>query len=394
MIIAYNKELLDSTYLVNEAKKLKSSGFITNEQFKNIKESTSTLKEQDNLFIRICLFLLGSILYGSICGSICILFLSAFDSGNNWKIFILFFALIGLLTTEFLFVRKSNYFGNGIDDAFIIAMQIALVSFIVLLDDYWNVKLIMSISIAIISLLCYSRYLHLLSLLASFLAFVAIVFIVLVDYIKYGTLILPFFLLFLGIATYFISKKMMQNISKPYHYNGLLLINSLSMLLSYFVMNYFVVRELSMELLGPYSTSSSEIPMTWLFYTFTLIIPIVYLFFGIKKKDKPMLWIGCLTIGFTVYTIRYYHHIMPIEISLTIAGILFFVIAYFAIRKLRNKESGLTFLPDRFESSNSLLNIETIASASQFGINTTIQESSPMEFGDGDFSGGGASDSF
>ena len=51
-------------------------------------------------------------------------------------------------------------------------------------------------------------------------------------------------------AFYFITKKIIKNLTKSYHYNGLLLANSFCLVLFYFSCNYLVVRELSGELLG------------------------------------------------------------------------------------------------------------------------------------------------
>ncbi|CAM4112727.1 MULTISPECIES: hypothetical protein [Flavobacterium] len=389
-MISYDKKLLENTYLVNEAKSLETSGFISQEQVAAIKNNFTALKTQDNLFIRICLFLLGSILYLSICGAIGFLGLNSFnsDSDTSMSILIFIFGLTGFLTTEFILVRTKNYFGNGLDDSFIIGMQIAFNGLILFFN---NSDMVFCFSIFSISTLCYFRYLHLVSLLASYISVIALLFFIFIDYIHYGAEILPFILFFFGIGSYLFSKKITSKIKTPYYSAGILLISNLGLILTYLSMNYFIVRELSNEI----NSSRGEIPMAWLFYSFTILIPLFYLFYSIKTKNKPMLWIGGLTMAFTVFTIRYYHHIMPTEISLTLAGIILFSIAFLAIRKLKMKESGITFLPDRFEPSNSLLNIETLASASQFGIQTEDQTTdSPMDFGGGGFSGGGAGESF
>lgn len=387
-MISYDKKLLDNTYLVDEAKNLASSGFISTEQLIEIKNNFTTLKTQDNLFIRICLFLLGSILYLSLCGAISLLGINSFNSDSSISVMIVIFGLTGFLITELFLVRNKNYFGNGLDDAFIIGMQIAFNGFVIFLN---NSDIVVCFSIFILSLLCYFRYLHLLSLIASYIAIIAVIFLYFVDYIQFGSTLLPFVFLLFGIATYILAKKVKQKIKLPYYYIGLLFLESLGLLLIYFSMNYFVVNELSKEI----NSTKMKIPMAWLFYAFTILTPLFYLFYGIKTKNKPMLWIGGCTMAFTIFTIRFYHHLLPPAIALTLAGIILFAIAFFAIRKLKNKESGVTFLPDKFETTNTLVTLETLATASQFGIKTEVQTpKSPMDFDGGGFSGGGAGDSF
>jgi hypothetical protein len=86
---------------------------------------------------------------------------------------------------------------------------------------------------------------------------------------------------------------------------------------------------------------------------------------------------------------------MPIEVALTIGGIVMFAIAYFSIQKLKHKETGLTFKPDRINNSDAFLNAEALVVASAFGMKPEAKpQDSPMEFGGGGFSGGGSEGSF
>ena len=155
-----------------------------------------------------------------------------------------------------------------------------------------------------------------------------------------------------------------------------------------------VVRELSVMLLGNEILPGEDIPFAIFFYAFTVIVPILYLVQALKTKDRIMLWLSFLAIGFSIYTIRFYHSVLPVEVALTLGGLVLFAISYFSIKKLKDKESGLTFKPDRINNSNAFLNAETLIVASQFGLQPEVSNESPMEFGGGDFSGGGSSGSF
>jgi cell division protein FtsW (lipid II flippase) len=103
--------------------------------------------------------------------------------------------------------------------------------------------------------------------------------------------------------------------------------------------------------------------------------------------------VGVLTLCFSVCTILFYYPILSIEIILPIDGILLFAFTYLTIRRLKNKETGVTFKPDRFTKTNAFLNPETLIS-SQLGMQPQTITESQMEFGGGDFSGDGSGGKF
>ena len=388
-MIAYNKLDLDTTFFVAEAENMKQSGFINSESFSNISKENIALKTQDNLLIRICLFLLGSIVYGSICGVLA-LFMSGVDNfDDNFKIMVFVYALLGFVATEFFLVKEIKFFGNGLDDASILGMQLSFAGGVALLTDghYFTIGL----CVAFASIFCFFRYLNIPSLIIACLSCTFSLGVFILDYINFGKSLLPFTFLFFATIIYFGCIKTEQIIEKPYYVKGLVLIKSFCLVLFYLAGNYFVVRTLSFELREDYTIDDQEIAFSWFFWVFTFLVPIIYLVFGIKNRDKAMLWIGFFALGFSFFSFRVYHHVLPPEVALTLGGLLLFSVAYFAIKKLKNKEEGLTFKADRFESTNSLLQLEVIASAAQFGLKPEVAApESPMEFGGGGFSGGGS----
>jgi hypothetical protein len=67
-MIAYNKTLLENTFLASEAIDLKKSGFIQEEDLNEIKSDLATLKTSRNLFVRFGFLMLGILMFFSICG--------------------------------------------------------------------------------------------------------------------------------------------------------------------------------------------------------------------------------------------------------------------------------------------------------------------------------------
>ncbi|MGE8343937.1 MAG: hypothetical protein ACN6OI_23150 [Flavobacterium sp.] len=387
-MIVYSKQLLDNEILVDEADSLYKGGFISKEQKKFIEKELPVLKSQSNILVRIGFFLLGCLLYGSICGAISLFGLSA--ENVFFQICCYIFTIVGFAGVELL--ANQNYHNHGLDDAFILNALLCLGVAVAITTE--GHEIVIAFFVAVGALFMFLRYLHVLSILVFCISATAFLFFGMFKFGDIGKAILPFVAMIFAGLFYFLTKKRMNHLSKSYYYNGLLLANSFCLVLFYLSCNYLVVRELSAELLGTEVKPGTDIPFAFFFYGFTFMVPIVYLVQALKTKDRIMLWLSFLAIAFSIYTIRFYHSVLPIEVALTLGGVVLFAIAYFSIRKLKEKESGLTFKPDRINHSDSLLNAEALVVASTFGMKPEVKTASPMEFGGGGFSGGGSDGSF
>ena len=300
------------------------------------------------------------------------------------------FAIVGFAGAEFL--AYQNYYEHGLDDAFILGAILNVGFAIAITTEGYELSI--AIFVAVASFALYRRYLHLLSLVIFCLAVSAVLFYGLFEFGTIGKAILPFVAMLVSAGFYFFTKKIISNLKESYYYKGLLVANSFCLILFYLSCNYLVVRELSAMLLGIEILPGKDIPFAIFFHAFTLVVPVLYLVQAIRTKDRIMLWISFLAIGFSIYTIRFYYSVLPIEVALTIGGLVLFAIAYFSIKKLKDKETGLTFKPDRINNSNALLNAEALIVASTFGLKPEVKTESPMDFGGGGFSGGGSEGSF
>lgn len=388
-MLVYNKTLLDNTLLADEANSLKKSGFIDSGQYKNIDNKLPTLKIQKNRSIRQGFFLLGSFLYSSICSMLSLF--SIDDENSNYQTLLFIYSLIGFMGIEFL--ARKKYYDYGIEDAFLLGAQIL---FFLGIGNVTNENyLAVCSTIAVISTISYLRYIHLSSALLACIGITGGVVYFVLKFGDIGKSILPFVLILFSAATYFLSKNSIKKLKLPYYIKGIQLANRFSLVLFYLSGNYLVVRELSIVLLEKNIPATQEIDFAIFFYAFTLIVPVFYLVYSLIMKDKQMLWIGFLAFCFSIFTIRYYYQIIPAEIALTFGGLLLFAFTYFSIKKIKHKETGITFLPDRFSNSNTQLNLETLVVASKFGLKPEIKpEESPMDFGGGGFSGGGSAGEF
>lgn len=387
-MIVYDKKALNNEFLLDEALSLKSAGFITAEQFQRIKINFLGLKTNKNLLVRFGFFLLGCLMYASISGMLTLTIFNILQEKEEILLFLI--TLIGIGGLEFQ--CRQNHYGYGIDDAFLLGFLLMLAVFIGVSFD--GNKLLIASCIAIASVFTYLRYLHLSSMLIACLASTLTIAYAVFELGSIGKALLPFIMMLLATAAYFISKKGLAKLDTIYYFNGLQLINNFALILFYLSGNYLVVRELSILLLETEIPVGQDIPFALFFYGFTFIVPIVYTLFALKTRNRIMLWIGALALAFSIYTIRYYYSLLPIEIALSIGGLVLFFFSYFIIKKIKEKETGISFKTDKFMDSNALTNAEILLTATQIGMKPSAVDESKMKFGGGDFSGGGSSGSF
>ena len=386
-MIVFDKTLLENTFLVAEAKQLKNKNFVSNTVLNTIEKELPILKQQNNLLVRFGFFLLGSFLYSSIVGMFSLFLVGILDSNYEWILFL--YALVGFVGSEFL--SKINFHNYGLDNAFILGAQMALISAFGVLTASFSVGFAV---MTIIGCICCLRYINAFSALMSCVGVTGLISTLIIEIKIIPMLYLPFVLFILAIGLYFFYLKGRNLQSVIYYKSSLQMVQIFSLVLGYFSLNYLVVRELSVELMNMVISENNDIPFAFLFYGFTFIIPIIYIMYALKNKDKIMLYVGFLTLCFSFFTIRYYYSVLPIELALIISGSIVFLLAYWSIKILKNKESGLTFTPDHGNKSHDLSNAELLIINSEIDVNPVAPIEQNMTFGGGGFSGGGASDSF
>lgn len=386
-MIVYNKTLLENTFMVSEAIQLKDAQFIDAENLNDIKQKLETLKTSRNIFARLGFFLLGTLLFSSIFGLFMLISLTSNnDSIDEYYLGILF-SIIGIVLLEL--ICNINFFRHGIDDVFLIGTQLSIYSTVYLLSES---EIFLSITMIIIGLLFCIRYVSTLSFLVSLAGIVFFIGLIFVNYTTI-TAILPFVILGISIGFYFMHKKFKNN-EKLYFYNNVMdWFYIFSLILGYASINYLIVRALSEDLMNQDYTNSN-LPFGWLFYALMFSIPVFYIVFSLKIKDRTMLYIGALTFVLSIATHKYYFSSLPAEWALIIAGSTLFGLVYFSIQKIKNNATGITFKPDVQANTAMLSTVEALIINSQDVHNVPETPNSEMPFGGGGFSGGGAGESF
>ncbi len=384
-MIAYNKTLLENTFLVSEAIDLKKSNFIQEADLSKIKSELEPLKTSRNIFVRFGFLLLGSLMFSSIVGFFSVTILNNLVLKNNSVGFV--FAALGIIVLELL--ARQNFFRHGLDDAFLIATQMCFYITVFIVTES---KIAVAIAMIIMGLTFTIRYVSTL----SFLVFLSgIVFLVGVLLIDYTTILsaLPFVLLAIAIGFYNIHQKIKNNEELNFFRNVLDWFFIFSLILGYASINYYVVRTLSEELVNA-DYSKSDVPFGWIFNLLMFFLPIGYVIYALKTKNRTMLYIGSLTFVLSVATFRYYHNIILAEWALILAGGLIFGAVYFVIQKIKHQPTGITFLPDHTTNTAMLHTVEALIVNSQNRLHAQATQDSDMPFGGGGFSGGGAGEHF
>ena len=385
-MIALDKLLLKNTMLVSESKSLKDSGFITADQWKTIQLRYPIFKTSDNILIRIGFFLLGILLYSSIIGAVSLLALPIIDNNHEFMLFV--YSAIGVVISELL-VRKK-YYGHGLDDVFILGFQLIQGVAVGMTTES---PIAAFTTLFIVGLISAIRYVNTISALFALIGITGVVSIFVLDFGIVDKMYLSFVMLFLGIGLYGIYAKLNPDPDLIIYKNALLVLQAYSLILVCLSVNYLVVRELSQVLMGIIINGNNDIPLSFVFYVLTFLMPVLYIIISLKQKTRTMFIIGLLALGFAIFSIQYYYSFMPPEIALVLAGILLFVSAYFCIQKLKHKESGITFMRDKNSNTNSLLYAQATIINSRLNTEVNAPEQN-MTFGGGGFSGGGASESF
>lgn len=158
--------------------------------------------------------------------------------------------------------------------------------------------------------------------------------------------------------------------------------------------NYFVVRELNGLLLdaGPSissPTGAPEIGLRGLFWVLTFVIPAIYLWQGVTKRNRMLNILGTLGLIAAVMTFHEYIGFLPLNVALTLGGLALIGLAVFGIRYLAIPKHGFTDAPDDDSPNELFLNAASIM-AVQAASSVPHAPKDNLRYGGGDFGGAGS----
>jgi len=208
-------------------------------------------------------------------------------------------------------------------------------------------------------------------------------------YSAVGQLLLPFGLLAAAGALLWALGRLPAYAYYTYYRGAALVLRALGLAVLYLAGNYLMVREGNAALLGGGGVSG-QVPLAALFYVFTAVMPLLYIGLGLRRADRLLLTVGLLALAFSLYTLRYYHSLLPPEVAATLGGLLLLAGALGALRYLRTPRHGLTSAADAEASPH--FNLENVIIAQTAHVPAAPEVG--FEFGGGHSGGGGAEGRF
>jgi hypothetical protein len=388
-MIAYNKNWLANLRLQAEVKKEFQKGHITADEFKAITAHYPSGFYTPGLFARIGLFILTCIVLSFGDGLLSLVAASSdlIETGG-WFFFL---GLLSYGALEFAIAQKHTY-RAGIDDALLfISGCLFVTGFAILLTHSQTDYLTLSLFIFILNLWFTIRFADVLMAFLCCAALLTFIFFGWTRIAGPGLATVPFVMMLASGVLYGVGVILNKHPKLKNYENCSIVIQITGLVALYASGNYYIVQNLSDEMTG---TSGRPIPFGGVFWVWTILLPMVYVAFGIRKKDVILLRTGLLLVAAAVITFRNYYHVLLIDTALTLSGILILGIAVLVTRYLKTPKYGFTSAETDDAHLMDHLKVESLVIAETFASTPAAPAGDASKFGGGDFGGGGSSDSF
>lgn len=388
MRCAYNEDSLYRLDVIKESKRWVRGAFISKEQSEIINQEYKVTLYHPNLMIRLLLFIATALGLSGVTGLFGAIVFSQADR-NFICIACILYGAVTMIALEKMFL-KNNHFKSGVTEAILYYACGFLIGGIGGLADFDWIALTIWACVVVFSFAAI-RYLDLLTTAAALLSFAYALFYHLYEAGGLVQQLIPFAFIIIFTLVFFIFRKLRERKSLTVWSNNLIVTESLSLLLAYCGGNYFVVRELSVNLMSLHIDEGSDIPFAFLFYALTVLIPVLYLYFGIKKKDVILIRVSLFVFAFSAFTFKYYFSMGAPEITLTLAGIIVFAIALVLMNYLKAVRGGFTrenLLSEKWGATN----VQAFVISQTLGGNQA-PSTQDMPAG-GKFAGGGSTEDF
>lgn len=295
-----------------------------------------------NVWVKIALFLFTLLLNGC-AGSLSGLLLapvfddSTLGAGLTGVAYgVGFFALLDVL------IRERKLFHSGIDNALLytatatLAGGLCLLASPVFVDETWGYGLL-ALPVLGYAVWRYASRLLTVGLLACLLFTVA----ALVVKIPVGRMLLPFLGMALAGGVYFIAQKRADDDAHFYWLDCLRVAQATALVVFYACGNVYAVTWGNFLLSG-----DGALPLSGIFYALTALVPVAYVVFGLKNRDRLLLVAGLLAVAASVLTFQVSALHLPWALLLTGSGAVLVATAWVLLRRLDPVRGGFTSVPE------------------------------------------------
>lgn len=386
-MLAYNSQTLDNLKIQEEAEKALRKNCITVPTYKAIEAAHPVNFYTPNPVIKIGLFILTVVIISFSLGLLSLMAMDMLRNEDGFAGLCIFAGLVCYGILE-IFIREKKLFRAGVDDALLWGAILLICSSMVIVGHISASTV--CLVVCIVTVLATLRFADMMIAGVAYLAFLGFIFTVAIKLGPVAKTIVPFLIMFISITVYIAAKKISAYHSSRHYKHCLTIVSVLSLLTLYLAGNYFVVREVSNEMFDLQLQDGQSIPGAIFFWIYTAVIPVVYLYLGIRKKDAVLLRTGMILLAAIVFTIRYYHSVLPLETAMVIGGLVLTVGAWALIRYLKEPKHGFTYAEPEDPSLADKLRLESLIIAQTY-VPGTQPAGNDVQFGGGTGGGGGAS---
>jgi uncharacterized membrane protein YgcG len=382
-MISYNSKTLDNVEVIDAAETALDKQCISIEEFREIKKAYPVDLYTPNPYVRIGLFILTLIASSFALG----LFMLASISGGEQTVGVmLLIAGGGFYGMIEYMVHTKKHHKSGVDTALMWMSGGCVITGVFIITDTHIAPSAFSLILCMLATFYVLRFADVVMTIIAFLAFLALLFFV---FMSAGKVIIPFMIMGVSLATYLVAAKL-EKIHTYRHYISCLKILQITALITLYVGgNYYVVREVSNEMFDMDLQPGQSIPGGWIFWIFTVILPPLYIFIGVRKKNMLLIRTGLFLVAGMIYTVRTYHSVAPIEVAMTFGGIILIAGVYGLTKLLTPSRNGFT-AEKTDDDEQDALQLESLVIAQTFSHPGGPQPDT-FDFGGGSASGGGAS---
>ena len=388
-MIAYNKTGMDNLYTQNRLEDACRANCISVDELENCKKNFPVSFYTPNFLIRVGLFLLTVIIASFALGFFGLL-VTAGGNTEAFRLLPIFFGIASYVLLE-VFVKRYHY-ESGVDDALLwlsaVFIFVGINSLLPHISSLANALLIFVIA-SYLSL----RFVDTAMSVVACLALLAVFFFAYIRFGDFAKATASFLIMTIAGLIYFISNKSKRQYEFRYYADCLLLIEITSLVCFYVAANYYAVRETSNAMFQLGLKEGEGIPMGWIFWILTVLIPVIYIVRGIQKHDMVLLRTGLILTAVTIFTLRHYYHILSTEGAMVLGGSVMIILAYLLIRYLKKPKHAFTSDEVSGFGQMGKLQIESLVIAE---IASVQQQPVPTHtrFGGGSGGGGGAGGNF
>ncbi|KAA2238672.1 hypothetical protein F0L74_20860 [Chitinophaga agrisoli] len=377
-MLAYNRTGLDNAALQEEVSAAFHHGLLSGEEKTHIKNTYPASFYTPNIFIRIGLFLLTTAIVCFACALLALMFLRSAD--DTWRVFFVIMSILSYAALEYM-VYAHKHHRSGVDDALLWCSCGLMMA-----GCYSDSEAVNCLTASIISLYAVMRFADQGMSIIATIAIMGILFY---------AFHLSFIVMIAAAIIYAVVKYLFKDSwqgSLRHYASCATIVEITTLVILYTAGNYWVAREIALNLLWPDHDPQISLPGGWFYWTCTTALPLIYLIIGIRKKDAILLRTGLVLIAASILTFKSYYHLGRLEVELTLGGIALIGIAYSLIRYLHIPRHGFTsYSPEhlREEDEKRAANAESLVITESFTPPVT-PPGSGFEFGGGTGGGGGA----